>query len=51
MVITVETDRQPFSHCRALVQKKLAACVNIIPNVVSVYEWKNAIQTDSEVLM
>ncbi|CAN7989693.1 unnamed protein product [Ixodes pacificus] len=35
----------------ALVQKKLAACVNIIPNVVSVYEWKNEIQTDSEVLM
>ncbi|CAN8021966.1 unnamed protein product [Ixodes persulcatus] len=35
----------------ALVQKKLAACVNIIPNVVFVYEWKNEIQTDSEVLM
>ncbi|CAN7945677.1 unnamed protein product, partial [Ixodes hexagonus] len=35
----------------ALVVKKLAACVNIVPSVVSVYEWKNKIQTDSEVLM
>ncbi|XP_072141596.1 divalent-cation tolerance protein CutA isoform X3 [Dermacentor andersoni] len=34
-----------------LVEKKLAACVNIVPGIVSVYEWKNEIQTDSEVLM
>ncbi|KAG0432853.1 hypothetical protein HPB47_020455 [Ixodes persulcatus] len=53
---SISCELRPFcSHLkptlRALVQKKLAACVNIIPNVVSVYEWKNAIQTDSEVLM
>ncbi|XP_045619244.1 protein CutA homolog isoform X2 [Procambarus clarkii] len=34
-----------------LVKNKLAACVNIIPNVVSVYEWKEEINEDSEVLM
>lgn len=34
-----------------LVSKKLAACVNVIPNIYSVYEWKNEINRDPEVLM
>ncbi|XP_042226056.1 protein CutA homolog isoform X2 [Homarus americanus] len=34
-----------------LVKNKLAACVNIIPNVVSVYEWKEEICEDAEVIM
>jgi periplasmic divalent cation tolerance protein len=32
-----------------LVTDKLAACVNIIPDVTSVYEWDNQIMCDSEV--
>jgi periplasmic divalent cation tolerance protein len=34
-----------------LVGNHLAACVNILPAVRSVYWWKNAIQKDDEVLM
>ncbi|XP_071531701.1 protein CutA homolog isoform X2 [Panulirus ornatus] len=34
-----------------LVKNKLAACVNIIPGIVSVYEWQNEINEDPEVLM
>jgi periplasmic divalent cation tolerance protein len=33
----------------ALVKNKLAACVNVIPNVVSVYQWDNQIMCDNEV--
>jgi periplasmic divalent cation tolerance protein len=34
-----------------LVEARLAACVNIIPSVQSVYRWKNEISRDTEFLM
>jgi len=34
-----------------LVREKLAACVNIIPGVTSVYRWDNNIVNDSEWLL
>jgi periplasmic divalent cation tolerance protein len=33
---------------RALVEAKLAACVNIYPGVVSVYEWKGRVEREGE---
>ncbi len=35
---------------RVLVEEKLAACVNILPQVESIYRWKGAIETAAEVL-
>ena len=34
-----------------LVQQGLAACVNILPGVTSVYAWRGNIERDTEVLM
>ncbi|XP_049869823.1 protein CutA homolog [Pectinophora gossypiella] len=34
-----------------LVEKKLAACVNIVPQITSVYEWKGEINEDNEALL
>ena len=34
-----------------LVEKELAACVNIIPNISSVYRWEGQIQSETEVLL
>lgn len=34
-----------------LVDECLAACVNIVPSVTSVYKWDNAVQTDNELLL
>jgi periplasmic divalent cation tolerance protein len=36
---------------RVLVEKRLAACVNIIPKISSVYRWKDRVQRDDEVLL
>lgn len=35
---------------RTLVEERLAACVNVVPGVVSIYAWKGALQEDEEVL-
>ena len=34
-----------------LVDERLAACVNLIPNLRSVYRWHDEVKTDSEVLL
>ena len=33
---------------RALVERQLAACVNILPGMVSIYRWEGAIETATE---
>ena len=36
---------------RALIEKRLAACVNVLPGVRSVYRWKDVIEDEEEVLL
>jgi periplasmic divalent cation tolerance protein len=36
---------------KSLVQKELAACVNIIPGVQSIYRWQGEVTLDEEVLL
>ena len=36
---------------RTLVEKRLAACVNLIPQVRSFYRWEGKVQDDSEALL
>ncbi len=36
---------------RTLVGERRAACVNIVPNIISIYEWKDEIHEDEEVLL
>ena len=36
---------------RLLVERRLAACVNIFPGMVSVYRWEGAIERAEEVVM
>lgn len=36
---------------RTMVEEKLAACVNVIPRISSVFRWKNAIFRERESLL
>jgi periplasmic divalent cation tolerance protein len=49
--ITTRDDDEAATLARALVQERLAACVNIVRNVRSIYLWQGKLEDDSEVLM
>jgi len=34
-----------------LLEQKLAACVNILPSITSIYAWKGEVQNDQEALL
>ncbi len=36
---------------RALVEERLAACVNVVPGVTSIYRWEGAVHEDAELLL
>lgn len=36
---------------RSLVESRLAACVNILDNMQSIYRWEDKLQEDSEVVL
>lgn len=36
---------------RTLVEQRLAACVNIVPGLRSIYRWKDALHDDAECLL
>lgn len=48
---TVSEKEDAEKLARAVVGEKLAACVQIIPQITSVYFWKDEIQKDSEFLL
>lgn len=43
--------RQANRIARTLVKEKLAACVNIVPGIASIYVWKGKIEEGKEVLL
>ena len=51
ILTTASTKAEADQIANKLVQEKLAACVNIIPNIKSIYRWKNKISIDSEFLL
>jgi periplasmic divalent cation tolerance protein len=48
--VTMPDRERATSLARALVDEGLAACVNIVPGVRSVYQWDGRLQEEEEVL-
>lgn len=36
---------------RLLVEERLAACVNVVPAITSIYRWEEQVETDQETLL
>jgi len=50
-LVTVPNIEESKKIASLLVKSKLAACVNIIHNILSVYRWKGKIEEDDEYLL
>jgi periplasmic divalent cation tolerance protein len=51
VLTTCAADFDARALAQALVEARVAACVNIIPRVVSVYRWEGAVTSDDEQLL
>lgn len=51
VLITVPDREVGKKMAHSLVEKRLAACVNILPGMTSVYTWEGAVQEEEEVLL
>ncbi|MEX2600813.1 MAG: divalent-cation tolerance protein CutA [Balneolaceae bacterium] len=49
--ITTRDREEARSIGMTLVEERLAACVNIIDGMESIYRWEGAIETDSETIL
>ena len=48
VLTTVPDDASAETLARTLVDEKLAACVNVLPPMVSIYRWKGEIERSVE---
>ncbi|MCA1804769.1 MAG: divalent-cation tolerance protein CutA [Xanthomonadaceae bacterium] len=52
LLLSTVPDRETGERiAAALVTERLAACVNILPGVTSIYEWQGEVQRDGECLL
>ena len=49
--MTAGTVEEAKSIGRVLVEERLAACVNVIPGMVSVYRWEGALEEAEEAVL
>ncbi len=49
--VTCGTEREANTIANTIVEEKLAACVNILNNVQSVFIWEGAVQHETEWLL
>ena len=50
-LITVPNLNEGKKLARILVEDKIAACVNIIPDIISIYRWKGSIEEETECIL
>ena len=51
VLVTVSSESEAKTIAHTLVEERLAACVNIIPGLTSIYRWEGNICEDRELLL
>jgi periplasmic divalent cation tolerance protein len=51
VITSVGTEEQALDIAHALIRNRQAACVNLVPNVHSIYRWKGRVCDDGEFLL
>jgi len=51
ILVTTSSQEEGLNIARALVDSRLAACVNMIPGLRSIYRWKGKIWDEGELLL
>lgn len=51
VLVTCASLQQARKIGRSVVEKKLAACANIMPRIESIYRWKGRLEQSREVLL
>jgi periplasmic divalent cation tolerance protein len=50
-LVTCVDVKEAKTMAKSLIKKRLAACVNLVPHVRSIYRWQGKIEESSEVLL
>jgi periplasmic divalent cation tolerance protein len=51
LLVTTFPDEEVAAHiARTLVDERLAACVNLVPGVRSIYRWQGAVEEGAEIV-
>jgi len=51
VLVTCANEEQGASIARSLVGERLAACVNLVGGIRSIYRWRNKLEDDRETLL
>lgn len=51
VLVTASSQEEALLIGRSVVQKKLAACVTVVPNVTSIFEWEGTVCEEREWLL
>lgn len=51
ILTTAGSDSEAKRIATALVERKLAACVNVVPRIQSLYRWQDKVETAEEFLL
>jgi len=48
VLTTLGADTDAAALARTLVEERLAACVNVVPGMTSIYRWKGSVEQERE---